>query len=83
MARLMFFGSLGDQLGARELTREVPAAGMTVAELLAALAAERPELAEALAQRSLRVAVDQVIVGPEARLGPRSEVALMPPFSGG
>jgi molybdopterin synthase sulfur carrier subunit len=42
-----------------------------------------PELAAALAGPGVQVAVDKAIVRGDALLGPKSEVAFLPPMSGG
>lgn len=79
MARVLLFGPLRDVAGWRE--RELPAASL--AELRAALAAEDPRLAEALAAPGVQVALDQAIVRGEAQLTAAAEVAFLPPMSGG
>lgn len=76
---MLLFGPLRDLAGWRE--REV--AGDSVAAIRAALAAEDAALGEALAGPGVQVAVDQAIVRGEARLGAGSEVAFLPPMSGG
>ena len=79
MARVLLFGPLRDVAGWRE--RELPAASL--AELRAALAAEDPRLAEALAAPGVQVALNQAIVRGEAQLTAAAEVAFLPPMSGG
>ncbi len=78
MATVLLFGRLADVAGWR--LREV--AGGSLAELRAALG-EDAVLAEALAAPGVQVAVDKAIVRGEAALTPASEVAFMPPMSGG
>lgn len=78
MARVLLFGRLADIAGWRERTVE----GASLADLRAALCAD-PDLAEALAGKGVQVAVDKVIVRGEAALTATSEVAFMPPMSGG
>lgn len=78
MARVLLFGRLADVAGWRE--REVE--GSSLAELRAALG-EDGILGEALAGKGVQVAVDKVIVRGEAVLTAASEVAFMPPMSGG
>ena len=78
MARVLLFGRLADIAGWRERTVE----GASLADLRAALSAD-PDLAEALAGKGVQVAVDKVIVRGEAWLTATSEVAFMPPMSGG
>jgi molybdopterin synthase sulfur carrier subunit len=79
MARVLLFGPLRDLAGWRE--RELDAASL--AELRAALGAEDPALAEALAAPGVQVALNQAIVRGDAALPPAAEVAFLPPMSGG
>jgi molybdopterin synthase sulfur carrier subunit len=79
MARVLLFGPLRDVAGWRE--RDAEAASITA--LKALLRAEDARLGEALAAPGVQVALDQAIVRGDAALGPRSEVAFLPPMSGG
>jgi molybdopterin synthase sulfur carrier subunit len=79
MARVLLFGRLADQAGWRD--RSVEAASL--ATLRAALAADDPDLAEALSGPGVQVAVDKAIVRGEAALAAATEVAFLPPMSGG
>jgi len=79
MARVLLFGRLADIAGWRE--REMVAA--TLGELRAALATLDPDLAEALAGPSVQIAVDKALVRGEAALTAGSEIAFLPPMSGG
>lgn len=74
------FGGLADRVGGRRLTIEL-AAGATVGDLRAQLAADHPQLAEALPRTS--VAVDLEVAGDDRSIGPDDEVALLPPVAGG
>ena len=76
---MLLFGPLRDLAGWRE--REV--AGNSLAAIRALLTAEDATLGEALAGPGVQAAVDQVIVRGEAALTPTSEVAFLPPMSGG
>jgi len=78
MAKVLLFGKLADVAGWRSRTVE---AG-SIAELTALLSADA-SLAEALAGKGVQVAVDQVLVRGDAVIGPSSEVAYLPPMSGG
>ncbi len=78
MARVLLFGRLADVAGWR--SREVE--GSSLADIRAVLAADAM-LAEALAGKGVQVAVDKTIVRGEAALTATSEVAFMPPMSGG
>jgi molybdopterin synthase sulfur carrier subunit len=79
VARVLLFGRLADQAGWRE--RSVEAASL--ASLRQALAADDPGLAEALGGPGVQVAIDKAIVRGEATLAAATEVAFLPPMSGG
>ncbi|AAK22005.1 molybdopterin converting factor subunit 1 [Caulobacter vibrioides] len=79
MARVLLFGRLADQAGWRE--REIEAADLST--LRASLSQADPVLGEALAGPGVQVAVDKTIVRGEAALSAASEVAFLPPMSGG
>jgi molybdopterin synthase sulfur carrier subunit len=79
MARVLLFGPLRDLAGWRE--RDVDAA--SVSELRSFLAAQDADLGAALGGPGVQVAVDQAIVRGDVALAPRSEVAFLPPMSGG
>lgn len=79
MARVLLFGPLRDLAGWRE--RQVEAE--TLSALRRRLADEDGPLGEALEGPGVQVAVDQAIVRADAVLGPDSEVAFLPPMSGG
>jgi len=79
MARVLLFGPLRDLAGWRE--REVDAA--SIAELRSFLTAEDADLGAALVGKGVQVAVDQAVVRGEVALTARSEVAFLPPMSGG
>lgn len=78
MAKVLLFGRLADIAGWREKT----IAAASLAELRAALAGDA-RLAEALAGPSVQVAVDKALVRGETLLTEASEVAFLPPMSGG
>ncbi len=79
MARVLLFGRLADQAGWRD--RVVDA--LDLSSLRTALAAADPGLGEALVAPGVQVAVDKAIVRGEAALSPFTEVAFLPPMSGG
>ena len=79
MARVLLFGPLRDLAGWRE--REVAAASLS--ELRSFLAAEDADLGAALGGKGVQIAVDQAIVRGEVALTAKSEVAFLPPMSGG
>ncbi|MGR4862789.1 MoaD/ThiS family protein [Caulobacter sp. LARHSG274] len=79
MARVLLFGRLADLAGWRD--RIVEAGSLQ--GLRAALAETDPTLGEALAGPGVQVAVDKAIVRGEAVLAAGTEVAFLPPMSGG
>lgn len=79
MARVLLFGRLSDVAGWRE--RQVDSA--SIATLRALLSGEDANLGEALAGPGVQVALDQAIVRGDAALNAQSEVAFLPPMSGG
>ena len=80
MARVLLFGPLRDLAGWRD--REITEAA-TISALRALLAEEDERLGEALAAPGVQVALDQAIVRGDRPLGPMTEVAFLPPMSGG
>lgn len=76
---MLLFGRLADLAGWRETILEADG----LAELRALIERQDPALAEALAGPGVQVAVDQALVRGEAALTAASEVAFLPPMSGG
>ncbi len=76
---IMLLGRLADLGGADEITLEAP---LDWAGLLAGLS---PELAEAVAEARVRMALNGALVTDKTTLqaGEGDEVALLPPVSGG
>ena len=79
MAKVLLFGRLSDLAGWREREIESP----FLSSLRARLAEEDDRLGEALSGPGVQVALDQVIVRGDAPLNARTEVAFLPPMSGG
>lgn len=79
MARVLLFGPLRDLAGWRERQIDSP----SLSALRAQLAGEDAALGEALAGKGVQVAVDQALVRGETALNASSEVAFLPPMSGG
>ncbi len=78
--RVLLFGPLADTAGWRErLTPPAP----DVETLKARLGAEDPALGAALMAPGIKVAADQKIIADGAALAGVSEVAFLPPMSGG
>jgi molybdopterin synthase sulfur carrier subunit len=81
MARVLLFGPLRDLAGWRERDLEPPPASLYALRDL--LAAEDADLGAALLGPGVQIALDQVLVRGDAALTARSEVAFLPPMSGG
>ena len=80
MARVLLFGPLRDLAGWNE--RQIaPAASL--AALREFLSSEDPRLGAALRAPGVQVALDQAIGRGDAALAAGSEVAFLPPMSGG
>lgn len=79
MARVLLFGPLRDLAGWRE--RDIAAA--SVSALRSLLASEDADLGAALGGKGVQVAVDQAVVRGDVALSAASEVAFLPPMSGG
>lgn len=79
MTRVLLFGRLADLAGWRE--RRIDAASLDV--LRSKLAEEDAALGAALVGPGVQAAVDQTLVRGDADLSAASEVAFLPPMSGG
>lgn len=79
MARVLLFGRLSDVAGWRDRQVDSP----SLSALRIRLAGEDGGLGEALAGPGVQVALDQVIVRGDAPLNAGTEVAFLPPMSGG
>ena len=80
MARVLLFGPLVDIAGWRERDIDVPA----LSSLKAFLAWEEEGLGAAIAEPGVQVSIDQEITREaDVPLTPSSEVAFLPPMSGG
>jgi molybdopterin synthase sulfur carrier subunit len=79
VARVLLFGRLSDVAGWRERAIEAP----FLSALRSKLTDEDPALGQVLAGKGVQVALDQVIVRGDAPLNAGTEVAFLPPMSGG
>jgi molybdopterin synthase catalytic subunit len=78
---VLYFAAARERVGVPREELELPSASPTVAEVLKLLSGKHPALAPLLPH--LRVAVDQEFTGPETKVRPGAEVALIPPVAGG
>ena len=78
---MLLFGRLADVAGWRE--RTIEPSPTTLAALKAQLAADDGALGSALAGRGVQVAIDKALTRGDAALTAVSEIAFLPPMSGG
>ena len=78
--RIRLFARARDLAGVGEMDLEI-AAGATVGELRRALGNARPALRELLSRCA--IAVDEDFVGDDVAVTEKSEIAVIPPVSGG
>ncbi len=83
MARLLFFGKLGDLAGGRLRDQVLPEGVTTVGQLIYALGMEDPTLGEALLAPSIRFVVNENMAAGDAAISDVDEIAFLPPVSGG
>jgi molybdopterin synthase sulfur carrier subunit len=81
--KVLFFGSLREQLGTGELNTVLPDGVDTVGELLVNLQAKGDEWKLALGAGNVLFAVNQDMVDVNATISDSDEVALFPPVTGG
>jgi molybdopterin synthase sulfur carrier subunit len=81
VSRVLLFGRLADVAGWRE--RKIDPAPATLAALKRGLSADNPALGEALLGPGVQAAVDKALVRGDVPLSDASEVAFLPPMSGG
>jgi molybdopterin converting factor subunit 1 len=78
--RLLFFATLKDIVGARQLQIDLPA-GSTIADLLALLEEKYPRVRDYRAV--ILTALNEEYVDQKAQIHDGDEVAVFPPVSGG
>lgn len=82
--KLLYFAWVREKIGQAEEDLEPPANIRRVSELLDWLRERGPQYREALADAArIRVAVNQEHVKADAMIGPRDEIAIFPPVTGG
>ena len=83
MLRVLFFASIRERLGRRELALACDAACTTIAGLVARLENELPGCAVLLLAEKTIVAVNREVVTREQALRDGDEIAFYPPVTGG
>lgn len=78
--RLLFFASLKDIVGSREVSLDLPD-GSTISDLLSKLETSYPRIREY--RPVLLTAINEDYVDKAARISEGDEVAIFPPVSGG
>ena len=78
--KLLFFASLKDIAGRRELEMELDDAS-TLQQVTEKLASLYPEIG--LMQNSVRIAINQEFADEDSSLNNGDEIAFLPPMSGG
>ena len=81
--KILFFGSLREQLGTGELNTVLPNGVETIGQLLQSLESQGDEWKLALGMGSVLFAVNQDMVDENTIISDSDEVALFPPVTGG
>jgi len=81
--KVLFFGSLREQLGTGELNAALPDGVKTIGQLLHNLQAQGDEWKLALGTGNVLFAVNQDMVDADTTISDSDEVALFPPVTGG
>lgn len=82
MTKILFLGWLKDKAGGPERHTDLPAMTATE-ELIAFVAGDDSDLAEQLAEPSIRIIINKSILADKILPEIINEVAFMPPLSGG
>ncbi|WP_461482352.1 molybdopterin converting factor subunit 1 [Porticoccus sp.] len=81
--KILFFGSLREQLGTGELELPLPDGVNNIGDLLTELKQRDAQWQQSLGTGTLLCAVNQVMAGEAAAINDGDEVALFPPVTGG
>lgn len=81
--RILFFGPLETAAGAEERIVDLPAHVTDARTLVEWIADGDDDLKFMLSARTVRIVIDQVIIPPAHQFEAPSEIAFLPPFSGG
>ena len=84
MLRVLFFGSLADQVGTAELELDWLSDWRTVHDVMAGMQLSHPEIVAVLNQRrGLLIAINQQLGGIASVIADDDELAFLPPVTGG
>lgn len=84
MLRVLFFGSLAEQVGMAELALEWQPGWQQVRDVMTSLQVSHPAIVQALEKRrGLLIAVNQRIGAVTAAIADHDELAFLPPVTGG
>ncbi|MEX6634311.1 MoaD/ThiS family protein [Hyphococcus lacteus] len=83
MARLLFFGKLGDLAGGRERKIPLPAGVNTLNDLIKAIEKDDHVLGNAIGEISVRYVINENIVDRFQTINECDEIGFLPPVSGG
>jgi len=83
MARLLFFGKLGELAGGREREMPLPVGVNTLSDLIKAIEQDDPVLGNAISEISVRYVVNENITDRFVSISERDEIGFLPPVSGG
>lgn len=83
--KILFFGQIADRAGAQEWPMPDFDGSLDEASFIAMITAGRPDLTDALQDRSIRICINQELHPASARLAisKDNEVAFLSPMSGG
>ncbi len=83
MVKLMFFGPLKDLMGYGETHITLPASVNSRADLIAFISEGNPHVSEALNAPTVRLIINNEIAVEDGDIGDATELAFLPPLSGG
>ena len=83
MARILFFGKLGEAAGGRARDWVIDEDQATIDDLVAAICVKEPVLGAALAEKSVRCIVNEMVSARDTAVSDEDEIAFLPPVSGG
>lgn len=81
--RLLYFGRLAEVAGTRGGEVDLPAGVATVGRARGWIGRENPALGQALASPTVRAVVDDEVATDDRSLSGATELAFLPPVSGG